>query len=77
MRSLKAVNARTAARLTRAALIEMGLSNKVTARTVSFADLARAKRVYVAVHDWRTDPYAVTRLYALGRENNFSVEFFR
>jgi hypothetical protein len=73
---MKAVSARTAGRLTREALAEMGLSNRVTARTVSFSDLARAKRVYVAVHGWRTDPRAVARLYLLGREHNFSVEFF-
>jgi hypothetical protein len=52
------VNARKAKLAVGAILAENGLSNKLTAETVSFQDLARADIVVVTVHDWQSHPVA-------------------
>lgn len=46
---------REAAREVREKLAEYGLRNKVTAQRVGFSDLARARVVFVTVHDWKVD----------------------
>ena len=35
-----------------AALAEHGLSNRLTAKTIDFEDLARASMVFVTIHGW-------------------------
>lgn len=46
---------------------------KVTAKTVSFADLARDARLFVKIHGWQPNP-AWNDLEAIARENGFSIE---
>lgn len=55
-------------------LKEHGLSNKLTAKTVNFVDLARDKCVFVEIHNWQPGPMA-NELIHLARTNGFCVEF--
>lgn len=45
-----------AKKITAARLADRGLSHRLTARTVSFDDLARTRVVVVTVHGWRAGP---------------------
>jgi len=59
------VTPRFARKLIKKKLTSLGLSNRVSARTVGFSDLARVSVVYVTIHNWRPNPIAGTlREYA-------------
>ncbi len=69
------MNTREAKRLISTELNERGLSyDKLTARTVSFTDLARGQAVFVTVHGWKPDP-ASGELKRLAKESGFRVRF--
>jgi hypothetical protein len=55
-------------------LAALGLSNRVSARTVGFSDLARTKEVFVIVHDWKPSPIA-RELKELARAKGFFIDF--
>jgi hypothetical protein len=57
------------------ALVERGLFGRLSARTVSFADLARDQCVFVAVKDWRGSDDDEAALRATARANGFRVTF--
>lgn len=68
------MNTRQAKKLVRQWLEERGLPyDKLTAKDVSFSDLARASEVFVRIHGWEPNP-AWTELKNLARENGFYVE---
>jgi len=46
---------------------------KLTARTISFADLARDKCVFVKIHGWQPNP-AWKTLKRLAHRNGFCIE---
>lgn len=56
------------------ALRQNGREHKLTARSVSFSDLARGSRVYVKIHDWEPNPIA-DALESLARSHGFALEF--
>jgi len=57
------------------ALFENGLgAHKLTAKTVSFIDLARDKCIFVTVHDWQPDPLAHV-LEKIAFRYDFCVQF--
>ena len=68
------ITARKARKLLIDFLSEEGLPfTRVQARTISFMDLARAKRVFVKVYGWIPSPeWAKVREFAVA--NGFSVE---
>jgi len=68
------MNITNAKQAIREALRALGLSNKVTARTIDFTDLARQRVIFVKVHDWNPNPAAI-ELEALGQRNGFRIEF--
>ena len=61
-------------RIIRDKLASFGMDNKLTAKTVSFVDLARANMVFVKVHGWKPNPVA-NDLEGLARTNGFRIEF--
>lgn len=65
---------KTAKRLVTGWLREHGLSNRVTAKTVDFSDLARCSRIFVKVHDWEPGPIAAD-LCHFAVKNGFLTEF--
>lgn len=54
-------------------LSENGFTNRVTAKTVDFTDLARTSMVFVQVHDWKPDA-KWDALKAVARVSGFRVE---
>lgn len=46
---------------------------KLTARRVSFMDLARCGRVFVQVHGWQSGP-AWSELETIAKQNGFYIE---
>lgn len=57
-----------------AELQQLGLPyTKLTARTVSFLDLARDSRVFVKIHGWQPNP-ALSGVEALAKQRGFRVE---
>ena len=48
---------------------------RLTARTIDFTDLARARRVFVCVHGWKPSP-AFDDLRLFARPHGFCVEAF-
>ncbi len=54
------------------ALLEKGFFNRVSQRTISFQDLARDKKVFVFVHDWKGHPF-FNDLKLLGKQFGFIV----
>ena len=56
-------------------LFDLGLNNKVTARTVSFSDLARAECIFVTIHNWKTNPAAANTLCSNARAKGFRIQF--
>lgn len=62
-----------AKKILREELNKRGLDNKLSAKTVSFADLARCKRVFVRVHDWKPNPIW-QELKLFSAENGFYIE---
>lgn len=69
-----AVTPRLASSMIRARLALLGLSNRVSARTVGFSDLARTSIIYVTVHDWKPSSRAKD-LEEFSKQHNFYVEF--
>lgn len=55
------------------ALADAGYDNRLSARTISFEDLAYGEMVFVAVHDWAPDPFFAT-LEQIGRKLGFRVQ---
>lgn len=52
-----------------------GLSyTKLTAKTVSFSDLARCSKIFVTVHGWKPSP-AASGVKAQASANGFCVDF--
>ena len=68
------MNIKTAKGIVKNALLEYGLNNRVTARTVSFSDLGREECVFVCVHNWTPSPLA-GNIIKVAKENGFCVEF--
>ena len=55
-------------------LDKRGLSyTRLTARTISFTDLARTSVVFVKIHGWESNP-AWSKLQAVARQNGFRIE---
>lgn len=68
------ITAPAAKRLIKAELDRLSLPYaKLTARTVSFEDLARASRLFVKVHGWQPNP-AWDKLREIARCNGFYIE---
>jgi hypothetical protein len=66
---------REAAKTLKAELVRRVLPfNKISAKTVEFTDLARARAIFVKIHGWLPSPYA-DELKAFGKANGFNVEF--
>lgn len=63
-----------AKRITASKLAELGLTHKLTARTIGFQDLARDDRVFVKIHDWQPSPLA-DEITAVAREHGFSIDW--
>lgn len=58
----------------REVLSKHGLDNRVTARTIGFADLARDSMIFVKVHNW--EPYPIAEeVESVAKLNGFRVEF--
>jgi hypothetical protein len=53
---------------------ELGLDNPVTAKTISFQDLAGTSEIFVIVHDWKPNPLA-KKLKEFAEQHNFFVDF--
>jgi hypothetical protein len=70
----EAITINKAKMFVRRELEKAGLNNRITARTVDFTDLARCKRIFVRVHDWKPDP-AYETLHKAARLLGFYVEF--
>ena len=68
------VSTHKAKRIVKARLIELGLpSYKLTAKTVSFSDLARCSYVFVNVHGWTPD-VRWSDLETIAADNGFCVQ---
>lgn len=50
------------------------MRNRLTARTVSFADLARDSCIFVCVHDWEPSPLA-EKIRQTAKAHGFCAEF--
>lgn len=69
------ISPHAAKKIVRAFLEEHRLPfEKLTARTIDFTDLARAKCVFVTVHGWTPNPIAED-LTHLAVNNGFRVDF--
>lgn len=68
------VTPRYASSVIKARLAMLGLPNRVSARTIGFADLARTSEIFVTVHDWKPSPLA-KELKEHARAQGFFVEF--
>lgn len=66
------ITPRNAKKIIAAELNKCGLTNRLTARTVSFSDLARCKVVFVEVHNWKPDRVWFT-LKEIAIENGFRI----
>ena len=63
-----------AKKLIQAELVSRSLPfTKLTARTISFADLARAECIFVTIHGWRPNPQWES-LRQLAVANGFRIE---
>ncbi len=47
------MNTNQAKKIVAGVLQEHGFSNKLTARTISFTDLARGNKIFIKIHDWK------------------------
>lgn len=66
---------REAAKLMSKELSRRGLPfNKISAKTVEFTDLARARAIFVKIHGWLPNPIAY-EIKEFGRANGFNVDF--
>jgi len=65
---------REAKKLVTSWLRKHGLSNKVTAKTIDFSDLARCSRIFVVVHDWAPGPIAAD-LNHYAMQHGFLMEY--
>ena len=63
-----------AKKIIRAELAKMGLSNRLTAKTVDFTDLARDTCIFVCVHDWKPSPLA-KEIQQAAKAHGFCAEF--
>ena len=61
-----------AKKIIKSKLNEWGLDYKLTAKTISFADLARGSSIFVTVHGWKPNE-KWNELEKLARDNNFRV----
>lgn len=68
------MNTREAKEIIEEVLAKNGLSNKLTAKTIDFIDLARNSCVFVQVWNWESSPLADTAKQA-AKANGFCVEF--
>lgn len=66
-------DARACKRLIAEALGAMGLTHRLSARTIGFADLGGGSMVFVSVHDWHPDP-RFENLVTLARAHGFRVQ---
>ena len=64
-----------AKKIIRQNLVDLNLPyDKLTAKTISFSDLARGSCIFVKIHGWQPNPKAeILRNIAI--ENGFRVEF--
>lgn len=53
-------------------LSSAGRSHRLSARTISFEDLARGSMVFVTIHDWQPDPFFDT-LAGIARDHGFRI----
>ena len=68
------MNTRKAKQIIADKLAELNLSyTKLTAKTVSFSDLARTGCIFVKIHGWKPNP-AFSELKELAIANGFRVE---
>ena len=68
------MNVRNAKAVIKEFLDKRGLPyTRITAKTVSFSDLARGSAVFVQVHGWKPNP-AWTELKEIARQHNVFVE---
>lgn len=62
-----------AKKIIKAELDRRGLNYKLTARTISFVDLARASCVFVRIHGWKPNPMW-SEIKKVAIENGFRIE---
>lgn len=70
------MNTREAKKIIQETLTGLGLSNRVTAKTIDFTDLARASCVFVCVHGWEPSPLA-DEIERTAKAHGFCAEFTR
>lgn len=68
------MDAHIAKKLLKKELAEYGMTNKLTAKTVGFSDLARDSCVFVTIHNWEINPIWV-HLDNFAKDNGFRVVF--
>ena len=68
------VTPRYASSVIKARLAMLGLSNRISAKTIGFADLLRESHVFVTVHDWKPSPLA-KELKEVASKHGFFMEF--
>lgn len=61
-----------AKKIIKSKLNELGLDYKLTAKTISFLDLARSDCVFVMIHGWKPNE-KWNELDQLARANNFRI----
>jgi hypothetical protein len=62
-----------AKKIIRNKLTELNMINPLTARTVSFSDLARCERIFVHIYNWKPNPL-FSELETIAKANGFYVE---
>jgi len=67
------MNANQAKKIVAGILKEHGLSNKLTARTISFTDLGRDSKIFVRILDWKPNPLW-DEINKKASENGFCIE---
>lgn len=63
-----------AKKIIKAALEAVGLSNRLTAKTVDFAGFGWDTCIFVCVHDWKPSPIA-DEIKRAAKASGFCVEF--
>ena len=72
---MDAVTTSKAKQILSAELQRLGRTYRLTARTISFEDLARAEMVFVTVHAWDGPPEMAAHLKKLASLSGFRVTF--
>ena len=68
------MTASKAKKIIREKLNQLGLQYRLTAKTVSFSDLARGDCIFVKIHGWKPNPLW-DELDKTAKQNGFCIEF--